>query len=243
MSCSLSPSASCSCAPAARRATRRTLGAVAGLAALLLAGEVIRWGPTLRADALRYLEHTLDAQWVVLPVAQQTPMSAWNRTPLQALIALGLPAAPAQVVAALVWLTALVAASWLVRGRRPSFVQAFALAFALFYLGRPVGWTLVYLDLVVCVAVWPSLPHAGRAALLTGVLALLASHWAALVVTGLGDGLPLLTLQPANRPWETWSVLPVAWALVLWAVRRTGTRRVVSAAALTAGLTSSEVAN
>jgi len=96
-----------------------------------------------------------------------------------------------------------------------------------------VGWTLVYLDLVVGVAVWPSLPHAGRAALLTGVLALLASHWAALVVTGLGDGLPLQPLQPANRPWETWSVVPIAWALVLWAVRRTGTRQVVSAAALT----------
>jgi len=42
---------------------------------------------------VRYLAHTLDAQWFVLPVAAQTPMSAWNRTPLQALIALGLPAA------------------------------------------------------------------------------------------------------------------------------------------------------
>jgi len=40
------------------------------------------------------------------------------------------------------------------------------------------------------------------------------------VLTGLGAGLPLLTLQPADRPWETWLVLPVAWALVLWAARR-----------------------
>jgi len=42
--------------------------------------------------------------------------------------------------------------------------------------------------------------RAGRTLLLVGVLALLASHWAALVLTGLGDGLPLLTLQPADRP-------------------------------------------
>ncbi len=67
-------------------------------------------------------------------------------------------------------------------------------------------------------ASWPALPRAGRAVLLVGVVALLLSHWAALVVTGLGDGLPLLTLQPADRPWETWVVLPLAWALVLWAV-------------------------
>ncbi len=203
-----------------RRATLRTMSAVAGLAALLLAGEVIRWGPTLRGDAVRYLAHTLDAQWFVLPVTQQTPMSAWNRTPLQAFITLGLPAAPAQLVAALVWLAALGASAWLVRGRRLSFAPAFALAFALLYLGRPVGWTLVYLDLVVCVVVWPSLPRAGRAVLLVAVLALLASHWVALVLTGLGEGLPLLTLQPADRPWETWLVLPVAWALTVWAARQ-----------------------
>ncbi len=189
---------------------------------MLFAGEVIRWGPALRGDAARYLAHTLDAQWFVLPVTQQTPMSAWNRTPLQALIALGLPAAPAQLVAGLVWLTALAASAWLVRGRRLSFASAFALAFAfaLLYLGRPVGWTLVYLDLVVCVAAWPALPRVGRALLLVGVLALLASHWAALALTGLGVGLPLLTLQPADRPWETWLVLPVAWALTVWAARQ-----------------------
>ena len=203
-----------------RRATQRTLGAVTGLAALLLAGEIIRWGPALRGDALRYLAHTLDAQWFVLPVAQQTPLSAWNRTPLQALIALGLPAAPAQLVAGLVWLATLAATAWLVRARRLPFALAFAVAFALLYLGRPVGWTLVYLDLVVCVAAWPSLPRAGRAVLLVGVLALLLSHWAALVLTGLGEGLSLLTLQPADRPWETWLVLPAAWGIVLWAARQ-----------------------
>ncbi len=147
-------------------------------------------------------------------------MSAWNRTPLQALIALGLPATPAQLVAGLVWLATLGASAWLVRGRRLSFAPAFALAFTLLYLGRPVGWTLVYLDLVVGVAAWPALPRASRALLLAGVVALLLSHWAALVLTGLSEGLPLLTLQPADRPWETWLVLPLAWALAVWAVRR-----------------------
>jgi len=219
-----------------RRATLRTMSAVAGLVLVLLAGEVIRWGPTLRGDAVRYLAHTLDAQWFVLPVTQQTPMSAWNRTPLQALIALGLPAAPAQLVAGLVWLTALAASAWLVRGRRLSFASAFALAFALLYLGRPVGWTLVYLDLVVCVAAWLALPRVGRALLLVGVLALLASHWAALALTGLGVGLPLLTLQPADRPWETWLVLPVAWVLVLWAARHLTSQDPVSGATTTGGL-------
>jgi len=117
-----------------RRATLHTLGTVAGLVLVLLAGEVIRWGPALRSDAVRYLAHTLDAQWFVLPVAQQTPMSAWNRTPLQALIALGLSAALAQFVAGLVWLAALAASAWLVRGRRLSFAPAVALAFVLLYL-------------------------------------------------------------------------------------------------------------
>ncbi len=219
-----------------RRATLRTLGVVTGLVLVLLAGEVIRWGPALRGDAVRYLAHTLDAQWFVLPVAQQATMSAWNRTPLQALIALGLPAAPAQFVAALVWLAALGASAWLVRGRRLLFAPAVALAFVLLYLGRPVGWTLVYLDLVVCVAAWPFLPRAGRALLLVGVMALLLSHWAALVLTGLGEGLPLLTLQPADRPWETWLALPAAWALVLWAARQFTSQDPTRGATTTGGL-------
>ncbi len=40
------------------------------------------------------------------------------------------------------------------------------------------------------------------------------------MLTGLGDGLPLLTLQPADRPWETRAVLPAAWALAVWATRQ-----------------------
>ncbi len=142
----------------------------------LLDPRTARGRTALRGDAVQYLAHTLDAQWVVLPVTQQTPMSASNRTSLQALIALGLPAAPGQLVAGLGWLATLGASDWLVRDRRLSFASAFALAFALLYLGRPVGWTLVDLDLVVCVAVWTTLPRAGRTVLLIGVVALLLLH-------------------------------------------------------------------
>ena len=51
---------------------------VAGLVLL----EGLRWGPTLRTATLHYLTHALDYQWFGLPVAEQTPMSQWNRTPL-----------------------------------------------------------------------------------------------------------------------------------------------------------------
>jgi len=56
------------------------------------------------------------------------------------------------------------------------------------------------------------------------------------VLTGLGDGLPLLTLQPADRPWETWLVLPAAWVLVLWAARHLIGQHPVSGATTADGL-------
>ena len=68
----------------------------------------------------------------------------------------------------------------------------------------------------------------GRAVLLVAVLALLASHWVALVLMDLGDGLPLLTLQPADRPWETRLVLPLAWTLAVWTAWRLGVGREVA---------------
>ncbi len=77
---------------------------------------------------------------------------------------------------------------------------------------------------------------ARTALLLVGVVALLLSHWAALIATGLGAGLPLLTLQPADRPWETWLVLPAAWVLVLWAARHLISQDPVSGATTTGGL-------
>jgi len=90
----------------------------------------------------------------------------------------------------------------------------------------------VDLDLVVGVVARPALPRAGRA----GVLALLLSHGAALVRTGLGDGLPPLTLQPAARPWETWLVLPTAWALAARAARHLASQDPVSGVTTTGSL-------
>ncbi len=56
-----------------------------------------------------------------------------------------------------------------------------------------------------------------RLALLVATAALMVSHWVALVQTAQGAGMPLLTLQSATLPWETWLVLPVSWLLIVWA--------------------------
>jgi hypothetical protein len=75
---------------------------------------------------------------------------------------------------------------------------------------------LVYLELIVVVALWPRLQRKGRWLLLGSALALLLSHWAALVTTVLGHGMQLLTLQTADFPWETWLILPLCWLLLLY---------------------------
>jgi hypothetical protein len=46
-------------------------------------------------------------------------------------------------------------------------------------------------------------------------LLLVGSHWWALVLTLRGHGLPLVTLQSAAVPWETWLVIPLSWLLLL----------------------------
>ena len=104
------------------------------------------------------------------------------------------------------------------RGAPLGFPLAFALALVLFYWGRPVGWVLAYLEVVLLVALWPALGRWQRPALLGAALALMASRWWALALTLQGQGLLLLTLQPAHPAWETWLVLPASWLLLLWAV-------------------------
>jgi len=206
--------------PAARRAVLRTHLAAAFGALLLIALEVERWGPRLRAEALDYLRTATERLWLVLPVAGQTPMSAWNRTPLQALIVFGLPPRLAEGLALALWVVLLGVTLWRVSPARLTWARAWALALVLLYLGRPVGWGLIYLDLIVLTTLWSRLATGPRLALLAAAVALQASHWAALALTAQGRGLPLLTLQSAALPWETVLVLPLCWALLLFDAAR-----------------------
>jgi hypothetical protein len=210
--------------PATHRTTLKTLvQALAAMLAVILI-EAYRWGTGLQSATVDYLQHALDYQWFVLPTTAQTPMSAWNRTPLQALISAGLPLATAEALAVVLWLLLLGITAWVVRRRQLSFSLTWACAFTLLYCGRPVGWGLIYLELVLMSSAWTSLPRWGRLLLLALVAALMASHWWALVLTARGEGMPLLTLQRADVPWETWLALPLSWLLVLRAVVWESTR-------------------
>ena len=211
--------------PAGVRGALRSLVVAAILTLVVVTLEVYRWGAQLQADALFYLQHALEYHWFVLPLAEQTPMSAWNRSPLQGLVSAGLPAALAQWVALALWFFFVLITMWCARGVRLTFPLAFALSLVLLYWGRSVGWGLIYLELVVAVTVWPSLVGWQKAALLGTVLALMGSHWWALVLTTRGHGMPLLTLQSADFPWETWLVIPGSWLLLLRAVALTHTSR------------------
>ena len=198
-----------------RRAHFRALALAAAGALLLAALDIAAWGGPVRAAALDYFRHAMDYQWWTLPVAEQTPMSLWNRTPMQGLVMLGLPAATAQLATNVLWLALLAATLWRCRGRQLGFPMLFALAFVLLYLGRPVGWGLVYLDVVLLVALRPVLRPRTLGLLLAAAIALSLTHWWALVLTGRGVWLNFFTLQTAHLPWETWTVLPVCWLLLL----------------------------
>ncbi|HEY0738781.1 MAG TPA: glycosyltransferase family 87 protein [Herpetosiphonaceae bacterium] len=202
------------------RRSLRTLATAAGVALLLVMLEIVRWGAELRAETLFYLRHALDYQWFVLPVAQQTPMSIWNRTPMQALMSAGLSAPAAQLLSLALWAIGVGVTLWASRSQRLDFPLAFALAFVLLYWGRPVGWGLIYLEFVVALVLWPSLQPRRRWLLLLVVIALMASRWWALILTARGYGMPLMTLQSAALPWETWIVLPGSWLLLLGSIVR-----------------------
>lgn len=82
-----------------------------------------------------------------------------------------------------------------------------------------MGWGFIYLEWVVLSAVSPSLVRWQKILLLGAVSAVMATRWWALALALRGAGLPLLTLQSAEVPWETLIVLPLAWLLPLWALR------------------------
>ena len=201
----------------ARTARRWILAA--GTALALIGAEVVRWGPELRTQYLEYASQGLDHFWLVLPLAEQTPMSIWSRTPLQGLITAGVPAGTAQWLALLLWLLPLIFTIALLWRVRLSFPLAFALALVLLYWGRPIGWGFPYLELIVLSVLWPSSERWQRWVLSTIVLALMVSHWFALGLTLQGNGLQLFTLQNASFPWETWTVLPICWLLLVWHAR------------------------
>ena len=202
----------------AERENPRALMAAGGILLLLLAAELYRWGPDLRAEALAFYLNAGDAMWTALPLAEQSPLSVWSRTPLQGLINLGLALLPAQVAALGLWGLFLGVSLWLARRGSLNFPLTFALALMLLYWGRPAGYGFNYLELVVAAAVWPFLVRWQRLVVLVVMAGIMGSRWWAFAETARGKNLSLLTMQSAAWPWETWLVLPFFWLLLLWAM-------------------------
>lgn len=202
----------------AERENPRTLMAAGGILLLLLAAELYRWGLDLWAEALTFYLNAGDAMWTALPLAEQSPLSVWNRTPLQGLINLGLASFPTQVAALGLWGLFLGVSLWLARRASLNFPLAFGLALTLLYWGRPAGYGFNYLELVVAIVVWPSLVRWQRLAVLVVMAGIMGSRWWAFAGTLRGENLSFLTMQTAAWPWETWLVLPFFWLLLLWAM-------------------------
>jgi len=197
------------------RLTPRSLIVPGAVILLLVAVEIYRWGPGLQAETLRFYLHASDHLWTSLPVSEQSPLSAWNRTPMQGLINLGVPTFLAQVVALGLWLALLGVTLWQARKVPLSFPMVFALALTLLYWGRPAGYGFNYLELVLATLVWPGLRGWQKPVFLLVVAGVMASRWWALVETLRGESMALLTMQTPGFPWETWLVLPLSWLLLL----------------------------
>ncbi len=103
-------------------------------------------GADLRVEAMTFVGNTLAHQWFVLPVGEQTPMSIWNRTPMQGLVNAGVAASTAFILSLMLWGVLSSVTIWRSWKQPLQFAEVFALAFVLLYVGRPVGWTLNYLD-------------------------------------------------------------------------------------------------
>lgn len=200
------------------RENPRALIAAGGILLLLMAAELYHWGPNLRAEMLAFYLNAGDAMWTALPLAEQSPLSVWSRTPLQGLINLGVALLPAQVAALGLWGLFLGVSLWLAHRVALNFPLAFGLALTLLYWGRPAGYGFNYLELVVAIAIWPSLVRGQRLVVLVVMAGIMGSRWWALAETARGENLSLLTMQTAAWPWETWLVLPFFWLLLLWAM-------------------------
>jgi hypothetical protein len=190
------------------------------MALTIIGVTAVMWGRALWLPTWHFVTNALKYHWFVLPVEQQTPLNIWNRTPLQGLVNWGIEPHLAQQLSLGLWVIALLVTLWTCAGRRLTFPLTFALALMLYYWGRPIGWAFYFLEIVVVLAVWPLLWGWQRVALLAAVLALMVSHWVALVWTLQGHWLRLMTMQSAEWPWETWLVLPLAWLALIVAVRQ-----------------------
>ena len=207
-----------------RRRKLRVVALAAGGGMILIMLEVLRWPGWLREAAYDYFRNALMHQWLVLPLPEQTPMSIWNRAPLQLLVNLGIEATLAQWLALLLWAILLLVSLWKTHRCSLSFAHTFALAYILFLWGRPVSWTLPYLEIVLLLALWPYTRTTWQqTALLIAVGALTASHWLALVRTALAINANLFTLQTASIPWETVLFLPLCWLLLVLAAEKAPT--------------------
>ncbi|XSG77673.1 hypothetical protein ACP8Y2_11780 [Herpetosiphon llansteffanensis] len=206
---------------AARQALIKRIASIAALALTLIGLEIWRWDSALRHETFTYLANTLEYQWFNFAVAEQSPMSMWNRTPLQGLINLGLNPNSAQMVALGLWLLGLAASCWLVWRKQLGFPLLYGISFILFYWGRPVGWSFSFIELIVLSLVWPTLGRWGKIGLSTALLGLIGSRWVALGLTAQAQGMPLNTLQTSNFAWESWLVLPLCLLCLGYAIRQT----------------------
>jgi len=178
--------------------------------------EVLSWGPVLRADSVHYMLHLSDYLWLAFSPGDQTPMSRWNRTPLQAFVSAGVPLNMANLWVMAIWAVLLGLTLWKAKGRDVGFARTFALAFILLYWARPVGWGLVYLEFVLLSTLWPDLTPWRRLALCAALGLLMASRkWAFILPQGLG----MPTQQGPAHPWEAWLALPGSWVLLWWSLR------------------------
>jgi hypothetical protein len=98
---------------------------------VLMGVELYRGGPTLRAEALEFVRNGITHQWFVLPVVEQTPMSVWNRTPMQGLVNAGVSPVIALPAAVTLWCAFAGVTTWRVSRRSLEFSRALALAFEL----------------------------------------------------------------------------------------------------------------
>ena len=189
---------------------------VPGLVMLVLTtAEIYRWGSVLRAETLGFYLNASDHLWIALPVSEQSPLSAWSRTPMQGLINLAVPVPLAQALALGLWMLFGGVTLWQARKVTPSFPMVFALALTLLYWGRPAGYGFNYLELVMASVVWPCLRGWQKPVFLAMLAGVMASRWWAFLETLRGESMSLLTLQTASFPWETWLVLPLSWLLML----------------------------